>query len=408
MGVYMSGYFKVLSALLVLCFAVIGCSTWTRTDMSSRRGYFLETGLQSGSSSFCSFFKRCNFELYYFDGPPGYDQFRNKNVLYIPGGPGDVVERERPPLDIFGTSAKYVYFDVRGTGYSFIPESNAYDQYLRAGNVVEDIEALRKKHFNECSMGESPSDTGCTQGLKPWDAIYAHSWGTVVAQMYAKKYPQSVKALILSAPVARAISIGDTDAARRKMIVANLLDIYQTHSKLPCSWPASIGLSSPDLQWTENFCFLGANDLTDIGDKLMLLLNDIERDYGSTVFVGRFWDKLIEEGYFRGKYPYPENVFRALRWLEWFGEAEDAGFKFSANVRAKKINAAFYLGYYLKHDSPAPLVDANGERQPFYCENARPFLDLVINNSTLPTIPNAENLVRAKFCGRISSAEDPG
>ena len=401
----MKGHFTLLNVLL-LCLAITGCSTWTRTEMSSRRGDFFRTDLQSGSWS-CVFLGRCSFELYYFDGPSDYNQTRTRHVLYIPGGPGDVVERENPPLNHLNTRSNYVYFDVRGTGYSLIPQSNVYDRFLRAGNVVEDIEVLRKKYFNECSMGENPADTGCQQGHKQWDAIYAHSWGTAVAQMYAKRYPTSAKALILSAPVARAISIGDTGAARRQMIVNNLLDVYRKHSELPCSWP-QIDPSSQDLQWTENFCFLTNNELTDIGNRLMSLLNDIERDYGSTVFVGRFWDKLIKENYFKATYPYPENFFRALRWLELYGAGQDAGFKFS--TEAKKIDAAFFLGYYLKHDAPTPLVNVSGEREPFGCERARPFLDLVINNSTLPTtIPGfpgtVEDFIRRRFCARIINGE---
>ena len=62
-------------------------------------------------------------------------------------------------LDIFDLSAKYIYFDVRGTGYSLIPQRNEYDEFLRAKYVVEDIEALRRKIFNECAEGNFPSST---------------------------------------------------------------------------------------------------------------------------------------------------------------------------------------------------------------------------------------------------------
>jgi pimeloyl-ACP methyl ester carboxylesterase len=402
----MRNRFKVLTTGIVLVLAVAGCSTWTRTEMSSRRGYSFQTDLQSGVDWSCVFLD-CSFELHYFDGPPDYNELRNKHVLYIPGGPGDIVERENPPLNSLNTRSKYVYFDVRGTGYSLIPGSNAYDRFLRAEKVVEDIEALRKKYFNECS---SPTESMCEQGLKPWDAIYAPSWGTVVAQMYAKRYPTSVKALILSAPVARAISIGDTGAARRQMIVDNLLDVYRKHRQSPCSWPTQIDPFSPDLQWTENFCFLTNNELTDIGNRLMALLNDIERDYGSTDFVGRYYDKLIiMDTDFKTKYPYPVEFFRALIWLEWYGGGEDVGFRFSKEVRTKKIDAAFFLGYYLKLDAPTPLVNNNGEREEFVCERNRPFLDLVISNSILPPatagIPDPEAFIRRKFCTRITSAE---
>ena len=112
--------------------------------------------------------------------------------------------------------------------------------------------------------GRHPIETGCEEKRKPWDAVYAHSWGTIVAQMYAKTYPQSVNALILSAPVSRASE--DTGAARRTMIVDNLLDIYRKHrSTDECSWPSDEKLyRKRDFRrggtirhpLTENFCFL--------------------------------------------------------------------------------------------------------------------------------------------------------
>lgn len=405
----MREYFKSLSAVLFLSFAVFGCSTlerkpdeaqpnvWSRTEMSSRRGSFFEADLQPGSP-FCGFgLPWCSFELYYFEGPRDHDELRKRYVLYIPGGPGDVVERENPPLDIFGIDANYIYFDVRGTGYSAIHESNAYDQFLRARNVVEDIEALRKKYFNECSIGEDPMETMCEQKRKPWDAIYAHSWGTIVAQMYAKKYPESVNALVLSAPVARAS--GNTGAARRMMIVDNLLDIYRKHSTPVCSWPSDSDLPTTidpsAASWMENFCFLKETDLTDIKNRLESFLSDIEREYGSTVSVGRFYDKLIKDGSFKARYPYPAEFFRALRWLEWYGASEDAEFRSLREVKTKKMHAAFFLGYYLKLDVLPPPTNDKGERVPFSCNPDSPFLKLISDRLTI---------IR-RFCQRIRGAE---
>jgi hypothetical protein len=193
------------------------------------------------------------------------------------------------------------------------------------------------------------------------------------------------------------------------MIVDNLLDIYRKYRMPQCSWPAQIDPFSQDLQWTENFCFLTNTELTDIGNRLTSLLGLIEHDYGSTEFVGRFWNELIKENYFKTTYPYPQNFFRALSWLEWYGAGEDSGFRFSEALRAAKLNVAFFLGYYLKHDAPTSLVKNNGEREDFVCERNRPFLDLVITNSTLPPatadIPDPEAFIRRKFCSRIVSAE---
>ena len=54
-------------------------------------------------------------------------------ILFISGGPGEIVDRETPIFKFLDQHkiANVVYFDVRGTGFSMIPESNDYDQFLR-------------------------------------------------------------------------------------------------------------------------------------------------------------------------------------------------------------------------------------------------------------------------------------
>ena len=112
-------------------------------------------------------------------------------------------------------AANVVYFDVRGTGFSVIPESNDYDQFLRADYVVEDIETLRKRLTGECATWDVPDWKLQRRELLPWDAIYAHSWGTIVAQKYAAKYPNMVRKLILvGASVARSSQTPNKPAER--------------------------------------------------------------------------------------------------------------------------------------------------------------------------------------------------
>ena len=170
-----SKYYTASAMALYLALAVYGCSTheWKTEDMDSRRRPFIEAESSPGSS-LCGFrLSQCKFELHYFEGqkpklePPKY-------ILYIPGGPGDIVDRQYPIPDRIRIGEQYVYFDVRGTGYSVIPESNAYDQFLRAKYVVEDIEILRqeiaKKRYNECRYGETRMENNCKEGTMRWDA----------------------------------------------------------------------------------------------------------------------------------------------------------------------------------------------------------------------------------------------
>jgi pimeloyl-ACP methyl ester carboxylesterase len=398
----MSKHYKRLVATFYLSFALYGCATttgWKANEMSSRRGSHVEADLKPGSSS-CGFGLSCKFELHYFEGLRNNPDVRPKMVLYIPGGPGEIVDRETPALDYADFNANYLYFDVRGTGYSLLPESNDYDQFLRAQNVVEDIEELRKKYFVDCSEREVSVKTGCERKSKAWDAIYAHSWGTIVAQMYARKYPQSVKALILSAPVARASA--DTGTARRKMIVDNLMDIYKKHRNPKtgnCSWPPDaeviVSLGKKRHPLTDNFCFLQEDSLNLIRGNLESLLSGLEHSYGSSAFVNHFYDTLVKDEEFRSKYPYREEFFKALRWLEWLGAGEDEGFHFLRNVRQSKIDAALFLGYYLTEPKPV-FMNESGKKAPFNCSMTSPFLELISDRPIIKTI----------FCARIKAAAD--
>ena len=432
----MRGYLKLFNIVLFLSFAAVGCSTrerkldeaqqnaWSHAEMSSRRSSYIEAELKPGSP-FCGLgFALCTFDLHYFEGPPAAIKGdTTKYILYIPGGPGDIVDRSKPMLDIFDLGAKYIYFDVRGTGYSLIPQPNEYDEFLRAKYVVEDIEALRRKIFNECAEGEVPVEHGCEKKTAtPWDAIYAHSWGTIVAQMYAAKYGKKhVTKLILSAPVSRASA--DTD--RRTMLVKNLLDIYKKHSNTGCPWDdvATDVSATKDMQdfrksdrTVETFCFLGEQELSYIEKELRALLNHLERDYGSIAFVGRFYEKLIKEARFRSNYRYPPEFFRALKWLERYGAGEEPGFRFEQSIRKKKMDAAFFIGYYLMmQEKPSP-IDADGKKKEFFCKPESPFLRSVDKWPGVPvpaflfdpsvpvgTMTFADR--KLKFCERIDLAE---
>lgn len=391
----MKSYFRVRSKikaqrmcflLVVAFFAIGGCTTthvWEPKDMNSRVGRRVEVELQP-DSVFC-LAQQCKFDLHYFfgkeyEGPDPYTKTdstpardgNKKWVLFIPGGPGEIVDRGNPDLDeprrlYYG--ANVVYFDVRGMGFSTILESNYYDRFLRSKYVVEDIETLRKHLLRECSAWEAPLEAECKEGVTPWDAIYAHSWGTIVAQKYAAKYPDKVTKLILSAPVSRAFD--DTEPARRKMIVDNLIDILQGHRTASC-WSSydlvareSSPLPPPEL--VDDFCFFGPEQLSRIEDVFFTLLNNIERDYGSINLVHSFYDRFRddEKSGFLQRYPYPEEFFRAIQSLVELGAGPQPRLRLGdvGETKAGKIGAALYLSYYLLLPREA-LKDTTHELYP--------------------------------------------
>lgn len=98
-------------------------------------------------------------------------------LLLIPGGPGSSHSYFWPHFDQLSDSFKIIYFDAFGRGSS----DRAHDpnEYSFVHDV-EEVEGFRQ------ALGLGKIN------------VYGHSYGGIVAQAYALKYPQSVKRLILA------------------------------------------------------------------------------------------------------------------------------------------------------------------------------------------------------------------
>jgi alpha/beta hydrolase fold len=361
---------------------------WKLEEMSSRRGSFIEIPLLPGRQICGVGLAWCEFKLHYFNARQQETRSREKYVLYIPGGPGEVIDRAKQhPLEfITSHDVRIVYFDIRGAGYSLIPIHNTYDQFLRAKYVMEDIEELRRKIFNECLPEEAPIETNCERKHRPWDAIYAHSWGTIVAQMYAEKYKHNVQKLILSAPISR-VNL-DKGAARREMIVKNLVSVFRSHKVGKCPWPP---VPNQELFYRNTFCFLTDSDIDLMAGKLKSLLNGMEREYGSTNFINSHYGEVIKDAQFRMNYPYPEAFYDALQLLEGYGAGEKEGFRFETQVRDAKLDAALFVAYFLMlKDVPDP-VDPDGKNTLFICRRRAELLELI-----------GDVNVQNEFCKRLN------
>jgi pimeloyl-ACP methyl ester carboxylesterase len=381
---------------------------WRLTEMNPS---ILEVDLLPGVTT-CGQ-EQCTFGLYYFLGE-GYGPGR-KTILLIPGGPGQIIDPQKRPLAALEKYYNVVYFHVRGTGTSAIPSANKYDNFLRAKYVVEDLERIRER-----------------LKIKAWDAIYAHSWGTIVAQLYAEKSeintwsrPRDegeaptgtlVKKLVLSAPVARAHQ--GTEQARREMILSNLRDIYLNYSSsdspskckatlqnravslkktAPGSQPKSataVALSAPE--GTDDFCFLISDrDLPKIIDvELSRVLERLDEKYGSIGFVVNSYEELAKTQSFSDLFRQPSDFFEALKTLQLLGGREQPPFSVDNEQRQKKINAALLLGYY--SSLPEEFWDKNHPSNPHRkpCDPSAPLF--------LP-LPNDD--WRMKFCRRLNGAK---
>jgi len=292
---------------------------------------------------------KCKFSLHYFKGANFDARRKTKTILYIAGGPGQIVPRtppERRPLFHHEKDHNVIYLDIRGAGLSAIDGDNSYDTFLRSDYIINDIEKLRERELGSAI---------------PWDAIYAHSAGTVTAHKYAAKFEAAkVSRLILSAPVSRR---ANTELDHISMILKNLDRIYQTYSTRPCliatvdAFWRLITLRS-DERLDDDFCFLTQDQRKNIRRALLELLTEIQTSYGSINFVTQNIKDLTKKdpNFKTGeKYPYPEAFFNAVKVLEMSG-APVEGLTYNNSIKNEQIDAALMIGYYLSLDRDGRLL----------------------------------------------------
>jgi proline iminopeptidase len=98
-------------------------------------------------------------------------------LVLVAGGPGDSHSEFHPFFSRLADRFQIIYFDALGVGKS--DRATSAKEYTFA-REVEDLEGLRK------ALGLSRMN------------LLGHSFGGMVAQAYALKYPQSVKRLLLA------------------------------------------------------------------------------------------------------------------------------------------------------------------------------------------------------------------
>jgi proline iminopeptidase len=101
-------------------------------------------------------------------------------IVVLHGGPGFSLEGLRPDLRPLSQRHALLYFDQRGSGHSDMPDT----LQLTAALMVEDVEAVRRT-FRIDRL-----------------TLFGHSWGGGLAVLYAARYPDRVRRLILVAPIA--------------------------------------------------------------------------------------------------------------------------------------------------------------------------------------------------------------
>lgn len=115
------------------------------------------------------------------------------DVLVVHGGPGYPHQEAWEGLDALTDRCRFHYYDQRGCGKSsrpfdrfpgesFYTDLKALEQTLGVGAQIADIERIRRILQNEKIM------------------LIGHSFGALLASLYAAEFPDHVQALILVAP----------------------------------------------------------------------------------------------------------------------------------------------------------------------------------------------------------------
>jgi proline iminopeptidase len=100
-------------------------------------------------------------------------------VVVLHGGPGLNLEGLRPDLRPLERRHTLIYFDQRGSGHSDMPDTLR----LTAALMVDDVEAVRRAFH--------------LSGL----TLFGHSWGGGLAVLYAARYPDQVRRMVLVGPL---------------------------------------------------------------------------------------------------------------------------------------------------------------------------------------------------------------
>ncbi|HYF39070.1 MAG TPA: alpha/beta hydrolase [Gemmatimonadales bacterium] len=111
-------------------------------------------------------------------------------LVLIPGGPGNTLQSFHPHFSRAARFARVIYYDPRGVGQSDWLPGDGYS----VEQAISDLNQLRK-----------------ALGIDRW-IVLGHSFGGLIAQLYAIHHPESVAGLVLvSSSSAFSTDLGDSD-----------------------------------------------------------------------------------------------------------------------------------------------------------------------------------------------------
>jgi pimeloyl-ACP methyl ester carboxylesterase len=274
----------------------------------------LDSETNAGESFYLYFFTSTSKPSIAPPEPPNVDDYKDKTILFIAGGPGEIVRVEQDShnlrfLDIPGY--KVVYFHLRGSGFSQIPEPNIYDRYIRTHYAVRDIELIREKVLG--------SDNDKEKQPHKWAAVVGYSYGTVLAQQYAHRYPNSLKKLILAGPMSRHQVQSASDISAKKSILDQMREKHR--ESLQKIYAAEV--------FRDFFAAIGGDSAVDSLTDSVLEEFDrvyplVEENFGSLSLLIDSYKEIKESpntsrSVYNGLFDYSQSFFNAMHKIRFAG-----------------------------------------------------------------------------------------
>jgi pimeloyl-ACP methyl ester carboxylesterase len=391
----------LLGAISLSCHAIVACMTavsWYEIDENitwqseERLGLgtnhqlvrqYLDSESRAGES----------FYLFYFTHVPKAsgehaegadpDAFRDKTILFVSGGPGENVGFDektdiRRFLDLPGY--RVVYFHLRGSGFSQVPDSNVYDKYIRTEHAARDIELIRKRVLGSDETGRP----------RKWAAVVGYSYGTVLAQEYADSHEDSVAKLILAGPMSRHSIKSPSDSAgkesmRTEMRKINLHTLEKIYSaEVLKEFLTIVGGADPSVL-TESL-------LDDVGK----IVSAVEKEFGSLPLFIDSYDELKKNPDKRNSevnylFEYPPSFFNALRKIRMEGWIPNENGSTNGQTRIGLLVAEQILGVKKEVRVDEKLADRIKE---FLTEKTLKFAETLSDEEKT----SVETLIRSDVC----------
>lgn len=117
-----------------------------------------------------------------------------RNILYVHGGPGVPESVSAPAFDALGDAYRMHYYDQRGTGQSTRP----FDKAPWNGGVWQNIQTLE----GTLGIAQQLADIERIRRILGDEKIIivGHSYGGLLASLYAAEFPDRIEKLVLIAP----------------------------------------------------------------------------------------------------------------------------------------------------------------------------------------------------------------